>query len=91
MKTCPVGGCERNVGFEYLMCRTDWWRVKPVTRQLVYDTFEAYEATSRIGLSMAAPARQAAKAAYEEARDEAIKQAEESRARSAAKKAAAGG
>lgn len=76
MHTCPVGGCERNVGPAYLMCRTDWWRVKPDVRQRVYDTF--------------AHGTGVLTSEYREARDEAIRQAEESRTRAAAKATARG-
>lgn len=78
MHSCPVPDCERNVGIEYLMCRTDWWRVTPATRQRVYDTFGVV-GEGRLSEE------------YREAREQAIAEAVASRARSAAKKEAARG
>lgn len=67
MHDCPVAGCGRRCSSAYLMCRSDWWRVSPPTRSLVYDTFSG-------GAGLFTPE-------YREAREAAIKEADDSRAR----------
>lgn len=67
---CPVPGCDRRRSSQYMMCRPDWWRVRHVTRGLVYAVVDSDGVDSP---------------AYEEAREMAIGEAAASRARSAAK------
>lgn len=72
MLPCPVPGCDRRRSSQYMMCRPDWWRVRHVTRGLVYATVDVDGVGS---------------AAYDEAREMAIAEAVASRARSAVKRA----
>lgn len=67
MHPCPVPECDRRCSSAYLMCRTDWWRVSPLTRQRVYDTFAG-------GAGLFDPS-------YRDARDQAIAEAVASRTR----------
>lgn len=39
MHECAVPECTRRCSVEYLMCRPDWWRVTPTTRDWVYQTY----------------------------------------------------
>ena len=89
MKACPVPGCERRCSDEYLMCRSDWWRVKPETREEVYSTWRAFsEATAAASPTLAGAAdASSALRAYESARGVAIAEAMATRARAAEKAA----
>jgi hypothetical protein len=70
MLPCPVPGCDRRRSPQYMMCRSDWWRVRHDTRAAVYAAWDNFHNDP---------------AAYREIRDEAIAQAVASRARAAAK------
>lgn len=83
--TCPVDGCERNVGSAYLMCRSDWWRVSAETRQLVYDTFAAKDTAAFYADPDKLHHVKALREEYDAACDQAIAEANASRQRAKTK------
>lgn len=71
MSACPVG-CGRNVAPAKLLCLPCWREVPDLIKRRVLDTWKAYTKSLGNSLTHTPEARKAARAAYQEARDEAI-------------------